>query len=36
MDHAMLRSLNVSLAVALALLGSLIAPAAAQQQPLRS
>ena len=32
----MLRSLNVSLAVALALLGSLIAPAAAQQQPLRS
>ena len=32
----MLRSLNVSLAVALALLGSLILPAAAQQQPLRS
>src|SRR5438445_6830011 len=36
MGHAMLRSLNVSLAVALALLGSLIIPAAAQQQPLRS
>ena len=32
----MLRSLNVSLAVALAFLGSLIEPAAAQQQPLRS
>src|SRR6476661_3242181 len=34
MGHAMLRSLNVSLATAL--LGALIAPAAAQQQPLRS
>ena len=32
----MLRSLIVSLATALALLGALIAPAAAQQQPLRS
>src|SRR5437660_5331282 len=36
MGHVMLRSLNVSLAVALAFLGSLIVPAAAQQQPLRS
>jgi len=36
MGHAMLRSLNVSLATALAFLGSLIEPAAAQQQPLRS
>src|SRR5438552_3643262 len=36
MGHAMLRSLNVSLATALAFLGSLIVPAAAQQQPLRS
>src|SRR5947208_560981 len=36
MGHAMLRSLNVSLAAALALLGSLIAAVAAQQQPLRS
>src|SRR5437763_16459753 len=34
--HAMLRSLDVSLATALAFLGSLIIPAAAQQQPLRS
>src|SRR4051812_6798706 len=32
----MLRSLNVSLAAALALLSSLIEPVAAQQQPLRS
>ena len=32
----MLRSLNVSLVTALALLASLIGPAAAQQQPLRS
>ena len=32
----MLRSLNVSLVAALALLGSLIEPAVAQQQPLRS
>ena len=36
MGHAMQQSLNVSLATALALLGSLIVPAAAQQQPLRS
>src|SRR5437879_8812274 len=36
MGHVMLRSLNVSLATALAFLGSLIVPAAAQQQPLRS
>ena len=36
MSYAMLRSLNVSLATALAFLGSLIEPAAAQQQPLRS
>src|SRR3954467_1794316 len=36
MGHAMLGSLNVSLAAALALLGSLIEPAVAQQEPLRS
>ena len=36
MGYAMLRSLNVSLATALAFLGSLIEPAAAQQQVLTS